>query len=191
MHPFSRAGRRSAGFSLIELLIVIVIIGIVAAIAVPSLLRARVSANEAAVTGDHRTVSSSFVAYASANNGFYDTVLTCLSAPSGGCIPNYPATAPTFLDTVVADTATTPIKSGYLRSFTPGTAPATVPATASPSSALTFCYHAVPATPSRTGVRAFGIDASGRLCYNPNGAPVGCLVTGLPAASATCVDLTN
>jgi prepilin-type N-terminal cleavage/methylation domain-containing protein len=156
-----RARGSTPGFTLIELLIVVAIIGIIAAIAIPSLLRARVSANESATVGDIRTVISAEAAYHSAAGGNYGT-LACLLVPSGaGCIPNYPPTGPTFIDSLIASMTS---KSGYARTMDES---AVVPA-----GLACYVYHATPLSPGQTGVRGLAGDCSGRVCITLDGTPV-------------------
>jgi uncharacterized membrane protein YhaH (DUF805 family) len=151
-------------------------VGLVAAIAIPSLLRARVAANESATIGDIRTVISAQAAYQSANGGYYDANLECLASPATGCVPGYPAEGPTFLDPALASRQA---KSGYARRFDPGAMIAVDASLSSQTSVESWAYVAVPVAPGQTGVRSFCGDSSGRICFRPDGG-------GIPTEGGQC-----
>ena len=173
------------GFTLIELLIVVAIIGIIAAIAIPSLLRARVSANESATIGDVRTVISGQAAYQSANGGWYESNFNCMTQ-KGGCVPSAPSSSPTFLDSQIA--ALTP-KSGYIRAIgSLGGVPAPADPTVSATSVAAFAYTASPSQQGQTGVRGFGGDASGIVCFSQDGTQTPS-ANGQLTVGPTCITL--
>jgi type II secretory pathway pseudopilin PulG len=159
------SGITVAVIAVVVLLLLVAFIGIIAAIAIPSLLRARVSANEAQAIGDLRTVISAEAAYASSNGGHYDQ-LECLAKPQE-CIPGYPPTGPSFLQEVFPT-----VKSGYQREFQgglPADGSEVAFANLSPSSVQSFVYLAYPVTPGTTGIRGFCGDYTGRICVTPDG----------------------
>jgi type IV pilus assembly protein PilA len=141
---------KDKGFSLIELLIVVAIILIIAAIAIPNLLRARIAANESSAVASLRTLNTAQISY----NSSYPTVgfATSLASLAGtSCTPPGSAGA-CIIDTQLASGT----KSGYsfALSGTSGT----------PNSTYTFV--ASPLAPNQTGVRYFCSFADAVVRYN-------------------------
>jgi len=137
--------KRQKGFSLIELLIVVSIILIIAAIAIPSLLRARINANEASAVGSLRTINTSQVAYQTAypSEGYAPSLLA-LGPPSGtGCSAPSSASA-CLIDSSLANAGTAP-KSGYLFTIT---APGPLPN-------MTYVVGGAASAFNQSGVRSF------------------------------------
>jgi prepilin-type N-terminal cleavage/methylation domain-containing protein len=159
------------GFSLIELLIVVAVILIIAAIAIPNLIRARIAANEGAAVSSIRTIMTAEAAYNTSYPDIgYAPSLVDLAGAGSPCSPS--SSNACLIDTVLAAGT----KSGYIFNATGGTPN-------SLGSNTTFEVGTAPISPNITGVRRFCGTNDNMIRYDIN--------PGLSSTVPTASDCSN
>ena len=150
--------KKQKGFSLIELLIVVAIILIIAAIAIPNLLRSKMAANEASAVGSIRTVNTAQVTYSSTYGTGFAATLTALGGLATPCTAL--ATNACLIDPVLS----AGVKSGYTFSSA-----GTLPVLGVNNG---FEVEGHPNVVGTTGQRSFCSDQSGVIRFNPAGTTI-------------------
>jgi type IV pilus assembly protein PilA len=141
---------KQRGFSLIELLIVVAIILIIAAIAIPNLLRAKIAANEASAVGSLRTLNTACIAYSTSYGQFPSALSNLGPVGSGGTASS---TSADLIDSVLSAGT----KSGYTFVYTAG------------NSNQSYTITAKPIIAGQTGQRMFFTDQSGVIRADGSG----------------------
>lgn len=144
--------KSAKGFSLIELLIVVTIILVIAAIAIPNFLKSRVAANQSSAVASLHTLALAQMTYASTYGAGYSVDLPTLAPPASGGSPS--STAAGLIDSVLASG----VKSGYTFTYSPGPVDST-------GRINSFSYSANP-TSNFTGTQFYFTDDTGVIRQN-------------------------
>ena len=158
----TRSSLQSAGFTLVELLIVVAVIGIVSAISVPAMLRARRTGNEASAIGSLRALNSAQTSYAAAaaKGGFSPTLATLAAACPGSSV-----------GFISPDLSTDPsVKSGYTITMAASASSSPGPNDCNGVPSETAYYvTAVPVSAGLSGLRAFASTGAGTIFFDQLG----------------------